>query len=370
MTHPYFWPHVARGAEREVHDVGARLAARRHRVDLWTGQPQGVTSRGVIDGVAVRYVRTPLPRVLAGRGWTREGTFGAVAAVGAAVSSADVVLSFLYADAYGASLARHLRGRRRPLVLKLTGSVPLEWLEQQGQRLERGLLRRALDAADEVWVNSRFVAEAMAGWGRPFHVVPAGLDPQVFAPTAERSAQPLVLCTAAPDEPRKRVADLVDGWRQIRDALPEATLVLAQRTTAETRKALLARLDPADRTSVRFAGRLDDAALAQAYSRAWVTVAPAVHEALGLATLESLACGTPVAGARSGATPELLREPRTGALFTPGDAGSLAAAVVEVAAGAHQQGVRQACRASALRHAWPGIIDDVERRLRALVAAA
>ncbi|MGH3743711.1 MAG: glycosyltransferase family 4 protein [Mycobacteriales bacterium] len=370
MTHPYFWPHVARGAEREIHDLGTRLAGRGHEVDLWTGQPRGLTSRAVVDGVRVRYVRTPLPSSLARRGWTRESAFGGLAAVGAAVSRADVVLSFLYADAYGASLSRHLPGRRgRPLVLKLTGSAPLSYLEAQGQRLDRALLRRALDAADEVWVNSRYVQEAMADWDRPMHVVPAGLDPEVFAPSAPRSPEPLVLCTAAPAEPRKRVADLLAAWGRIRSELPGATLVVAQSTSAHDESLLRTRLDPADRGSVRFAGRLGDEELARAYSSAWVTVAPAVYEALGLATLESLACGTPVAGARSGATPELLSAPGTGTLFTPGDAESLAAAVVAAAELARQPATGDVCRAAALRYAWPGIVDDVERRLGRLVAA-
>lgn len=291
-----------------------------------------------------------------------------MAAVGAALSRADVVLSFLYADAYGASLSAHLPGRRgRPLVLKLTGSVPRSYLEAQGQRFERALLRRALDAADEVWVNSRYVQEAMADWDRPTHVVPAGLDPDVFAPSAPRSPEPLVLCTAAPGEPRKRVGDVLAAWPQVRAALPGASLVLAQETDAATRSALLGRLGDEHRASVRFVGRLDDRELAVAYSRAWVTVAPAVHEALGLATLESLACGTPVAGARSGATPDLLAVPGTGAVFEPGDAGDLAAAVAAAAGLASAAATAGACRAAALRFAWPGIVDDVERRLTRLV---
>jgi glycosyltransferase involved in cell wall biosynthesis len=346
------------------------LAERGHRVDLWTGQPTGLTSRRVVDGISVRYVRTPLPGVLARRAVTRETAFGAVAAAGAALSGADLVLSYLYADALGASLARHLPGKRRgrPLVLKLTGAVPLRWLDQQGQRVERALLRRALDAADEVWVNSQYVADAMADWDRPLQVVPAGLDGHTFVPSAERAEEPLVLCTAAPGEPRKRLVDVLDAWRQVRQALPGARLHLAQQTTDETRATLLDRLDPADRPSVRFVGMLDDAALAAAYSRAWVTVAPAVHEALGLATLESLACGTPVAGARSGATPELLAQPGTGALFEPTDAASLAEAVVAAAAMALQPGARERCRAAALRYAWPGIVDDAESRMLALLA--
>ena len=360
---------MQRGAEREVHDTGARLVERGHRVELVTGQPRGLVSRDVVDGIDVRYARTPLPRVLESRGWTRESVFGGVAALGAARSPADAVLSFLYADAYGASLSKRLPGRRRsrPLVMKLTGAVPLWWLEEREQRVERALLRRALDAADEVWVNSQYVVEAMADWGRPMRVMPVGLDERTFVPSAERAAEPLVLCTAAPHEPRKRLVDLLDAWRHVRDALPGATLALTQRTTDATREQLLSRLHPDDRGSVTFTGLLDDAALAALYSRAWVMVAPSVFEAFGLMTVEALACGTPVAGSDSGATPELLSEPGTGALFTPRDPESLAAAVVEAARLVEEPGIRERCRASALRYAWPGIIDRIEGRLGALV---
>lgn len=340
-----------------------RLAARGHRVDLLTGQPGGVASRAEVDGIRVRYVRTPLPGPLARRGVTREGAFGAVAAAGAAASQADVVVSYLYADAYGASLVR----RRRPLVLKLTGAVPLRWLEERGQRLEHALLRRALDAADEVWVNSRYVVEAMADWDRPMSVVPAGIDTSLFTRVRSRDDEPLVVSAAAPEEPRKRVEDLLDAWAGIRDGLPGARLLLAGAVTDTARERLLARVPQAHRSSVRFAGRLDDAALVDAYSRAWVTVAPAVHEALGLVTVESLACGTPVAGADSGATTELLSQPGTGVLFRPVDPASLAEAVVSAATLAQEPGCEDRCRRSALRYAWPDIIDGMERRLGALI---
>jgi glycosyltransferase involved in cell wall biosynthesis len=92
-----------------------------------------------------------------------------------------------------------------------------------------------------------------------------------------------------------------------------------------------------------------------------------VHEALGLATLEALACGTPVVGARSGATPWLLEDPRTGALYEPGDAPGLAEAVAAVVGASGTVATAEACRAAAARFAWAGILDDVERRLEALV---
>jgi glycosyltransferase involved in cell wall biosynthesis len=367
LSHPFFWPHVVRGAEREVHDVGTGLAARGHRVDLVTGQPSGLTSVARFGGLRVRYVRSALPSPLARRGVTRETAFAPAAAGAALLSRADVVVSYHYADAYGIARADRLARRRRPRVLKLTGSLPRWYHEQHGTRVDQAVLRRALDGADEVWVNSPYVVEAMADWGVPMQVVPAGLDDEAFTPCAERSGVPVVLCTAAAEEPRKRVADLFDAWAAVTDAIPGARLHVAQDVSPATRQDLLDRVPSALRESVDFVGRLDGPALAQAYSRAWVAVAPATYEALGLATLEALACGTPVAGARSGATPWLLDQPGTGALFEPGDPAALAAAVSAAAALTPQPGTPERCRTAAQRFAWPGILDDVERRLEGLL---
>ncbi|MCW2600403.1 MAG: glycosyl transferase group 1 [Frankiales bacterium] len=363
LSHPFFWPHVARGAEREVHDIGAGLARRGHRVDLVTGQPHGLTSTTVMDGMRVRYVRTPLPRLLARRGLQREGAFGAVVAGAALFSRADVIACYHYADAVGAAAA----AGRRPVVLKLTGTVPRDRV--QGVPVERRLLTRAFDVADEIWVNSQYAVDAMVDWGRPMHVLPAGLDDTTFVPSAPRASRPTVLCASTPDEPRKRVVDLVDAWPAVLDALPEARLVLAGAACSQTRAALRERLPEKSRATVSFAGVLTGADLAEAYSCAHAVVAPSVYEALGLVTLEALACGTPVAGARSGATPELLDRPGTGVLFEPLDPQSCAEAVVSAVALADQPGVEERCRQSALRWALDTVVEQVDTRLSRLTGA-
>lgn len=342
-----------------MHDIGQRLVERGHRVDLVTGQPSGVTSRDRVDGIGVRYVRTPLPGPLARRGLQREGAFGAVVLGVTAVARADLIACYHYADA---ALAVK---RGRPLVLKLTGTVPRDRV--QGNRVERELLERALGRADEVWVNSAYAVEAMAGWDREMLIVPAGLDDRTFVPSAPRSEQVTVLCASTPDEPRKRVADLVDAWPAIRDALPGARLLLAGAASERTRATMLGRLPHAQRAEVSFLGVLHGAALARAYSAAHVMVMPAVHEAFGLVTLEALACGTPVAGARSGATPELLGLPGCGALFAPTDVESCAESVVEAVATGSRPGSGEVCRAAALRWAWPGVVEEVESRFRKLL---
>ena len=357
LTHPYFWPHVTRGAEREIHDAGSRLAARGHDVRLITGQPRGLTSHRSIDGIRVRYVRTPLPPALARRGWNREAMFALPCGLLATTARADVALSYYYADVVGATALR----RRRPVVLKLTGAVPRDRVD--AQPVERRLLGQALDRAAEVWVNSRYVADAMSGWDREMHVVPAGVDTDVFRSCAPRSDGPLVACTAAPAEPRKRLVDLVDAWPAVVDTVPDARLMLVQRHDSATRAALLERLPARLRPTVVLDGPYDEDALAALYSRAWVTVAPAVHEALGLSTLESLACGTPVVGADSGATTELLATPDTGALYEPNEPAALASALTRFLTEPPDNATRDHCRAASLTYAWPSIINDYERRL-------
>ncbi|MGH9275602.1 MAG: hypothetical protein ACRDZU_13225, partial [Acidimicrobiales bacterium] len=42
FTHPHFWPHVRRGAEREIHDLGTRVAASGVDVRLLTSTPSGL----------------------------------------------------------------------------------------------------------------------------------------------------------------------------------------------------------------------------------------------------------------------------------------------------------------------------------------
>ena len=89
-------------------------------------------------------------------------------------------------------------------------------------------------------------------------------------------------------------------------------------------------------------GRLGGATLAAQIGGARVAVAsPLWEEPFGLVVAEALACGTPVAGFRRGALPDLLDD-RTGRLATPDDVSALAQAIRDA------QGLdRAACRARA-----------------------
>lgn len=358
-AHPFFWPEVRRGAEREIHDLARAQARTGHRVRLVTSTPTGLLRRWHEGALPVTAVRRP--GLLRRWGWTEEATTVFGTALATAGARADVVHAWHHVDAFALAANRRLR-RRAPLVLKLTGTVEADRMEHV--RFERRFFREAIVRADAVWVNSAYARDVMAGFDVPMDVVPAGIDLDRFRPGGTRAAEPTVLCTAAPAEPRKRVALLIEAWPAVTDAVPGAQLLLAGRADAGVQRELLARV-PADVVgSIGFVGSLADQELVDAYRSAWVTVAPAVAEALGLATLESLACGTPVVGARSGATPELV-PPGVGALYEPDDAEACAEAIVGQLLSTPTDPAR--CRDAAMPFGWANVAPRVEAGYRALL---
>lgn len=354
---------MRRGAEREIHDLGTRVAAGGDRVRLLTSTPRGLTQRDRVGGMDVRYVRLPTSPSLARRGLSDVAAFAGASLPFITASRADLVHAWHYGDGWAAVQAKHVR-RSRPVVLKLTGTVVPERMEHV--RLDRRLFQEAIAGADEVWCNSAYARDVMAGFGVPMHVVPAGVDLERFHPAERRADGPVVLCASAPDDPRKRLTDVLDAWPAVLAEVPGARLVLAGRAVDSTRAALTARLPSALTGTVELAGDLRDDALVAAYGTAATVVAPALHEALGLSTIEALACGTPVAGARSGATADLVTA-LTGVLYEPLDVDGCAAAIVAAIGLSERSTTAAACRSAAEPFGWEHIVPAVLARWRALV---
>jgi glycosyltransferase involved in cell wall biosynthesis len=81
---------------------------------------------------------------------------------------------------------------------------------------------------------------------------------------------------------------------------------------------------------VHFLGFVPDAELADLYAAMDVFVMPGRAELQSLATLEALACGTPVVAANAVALPHLVHPGDNGYLYPPGDSHALAACLVTV----------------------------------------
>jgi alpha-1,6-mannosyltransferase len=154
----------------------------------------------------------------------------------------------------------------------------------------------------------------------------------------------------------KRIDVVLDAWRVVRQRTG-AALVLVGGGPEEAR--LRAHPEAARATWLPF--ERDRERLADLMAAVDVQVAPGPLETFGLAVLEGMASGTPVVAVDAGAAAELVARSGGGRCFAPGDAASLADAVVAVLDGGGGGAARARAggpRARAEReHAWETVFD-------------
>jgi glycosyltransferase involved in cell wall biosynthesis len=206
----------------------------------------------------------------------------------------------------------------------------------------RPLLRKAVEKADVIVTPSRYTKlrlhqEFQVDSAR-IRVIPCCVTP-CFA-RGEKSAargrvargqgidQPFILFVGS-CAPNKNLLLLLTAVETLRERRPDAPLLVVvggqgrweSRTqqklhTLESRKQVV-RLDP-----------LGDAALADLYSAALMTVIPSFEEGFGLPVIESMACGTPVLCSRAASLPEVGGE--AALYFSPYSSEELTATIEQV----------------------------------------
>jgi glycosyltransferase involved in cell wall biosynthesis len=201
-------------------------------------------------------------------------------------------------------------------------------------------------------------------------VVPPGVDVAAFRPAADRHALRQALGLGPGPEvvvARRLVARmglgvLIAAWPAVLAARPDARLALVGE--GPLRGALEAQLAAAGlRESVTLLGRLSDEALVARYQAADLAVLPTLGlEGFGLATVEALACGTPVIGTDAGATPEVLLPLDPSLVVPAGDAAALGARIARaLASSGGALPTREACRAHVEAHyGWPRALAGLE----------
>ncbi len=344
LLHPTYWPEVRRGSERLAHDLAAALAGRGHEVTLLTTH---AGARADTRENGFRVVRGRRVPALPGMHWYDEYA-GAIPATLAGLLRGDYELAHaLYpVDGWTARQASRLGGP--PYVLSIHGVVNREYLVRRRHRLE--MLKAAADGAAAVSALSEAAAEPLRRYALADPaILPGGVTLADYAGPVERPAPPVLLCPASLADPRKRGALLAEGFGLLRAEVPGARLVLAG--------------DPgalAGGAGIEVATAAGTAELAAAYRGASATVLPSDDEAFGLVLVESLAAGTPVVAARSGACPEIVDDERVGRLFEPGDPRDLARALGEALALAADPATADACRAHARRWDWSRVVERYE----------
>ena len=129
--------------------------------------------------------------------------------------------------------------------------------------------------------------------------------------------------------PVKGHAHLVEAAPEVLRGHPEAVIVVAGEGPLRRDLEALARsLGVADR--LRFPGHWQE--MPRLLRAADLFVLPSLNEGLGLALLEAMAAGLAAVASRVGGVPEVVRDGETGVLVPPGDARSLAGAILKLMA--------------------------------------
>ncbi|HEX8322707.1 MAG TPA: MSMEG_0565 family glycosyltransferase [Tepidisphaeraceae bacterium] len=232
---------------------------------------------------------------------------------------------------------------------------------------------QSVTAADAVLCVSHTVAADVARrYGRKAVVVGNGVDGARFGPDAgPRDAfwkrrlgagGPLVLSVGG-IESRKNTVRLLQAFDLVRGRHPGARLaivggasLLNHTTYARTFDDALAAGGPGLAGAVTRVGVVDDADMPSLYRAADVLAFPSVHEGFGLAVLEAMACGTPVAVSWVAPFTEYLNEADASGCDSL-DVDSIATALLRAIDPAQAQQYRRRGFVVAGRHSWTAVAD-------------
>ena len=161
------------------------------------------------------------------------------------------------------------------------------------------------------------------------HVVPVGVDPDIFRPIAGVAKVPgRIMTTASADVPMKGLRPLLEALAKVRTEEPEAHLVVIGKPKPKSAiPNLIERLGLAG--AVEFVSGVTTERIVELYAEAELACVPSLYEGFSLPAVEAMACGVPVVGTTGGAVPEVIgRDGETGLLVPPSDPDALAGALL------------------------------------------
>jgi glycosyltransferase involved in cell wall biosynthesis len=184
--------------------------------------------------------------------------------------------------------------------------------------------------SDGVVCITNYTRDAVAPLARKTWVVPNAVDSAFFAVKRAPSDVRQILCVATVDERKNQVA-LIKALDSLQ---PEGKFELvflggANRESPYTNK-FFALLE--SRPWCRYAGFADRQELRQHLATAAGLVLPSLEDNCPMVVLEAMAAGVPVAAARVGGVPDLIRHGETGLLFDPLSATAMASSVTQLLA--------------------------------------
>ena len=258
--------------------------------------------------------------------------------------------------------------------------------------MEQEVLRRADRVAVFSEFSRRLVSSINAGLESKIIRLSVGIDTERFLPpplnpplgqggkekggraqACERLALPQnkrMILTVRRFSPRMGLPTLIDAMKIVREKIPEARLMIVGEgpLTRVLRKKIA---NEGLQGYVTLVGTVPLEDLPLYYQCADLFVLPTeAFEGLGMATLEALACGVPVVGTPSGATPEVLRDLDQSLLTHGTSADDLARGILDFFARSEAEREAFSRKARSIveeKYNWDKAVEELEKVLNTLI---
>jgi glycosyltransferase involved in cell wall biosynthesis len=158
------------------------------------------------------------------------------------------------------------------------------------------------------------------------HIVPVGVDVELFRPLPEVPQVPgRLITTASADVTMKGLKYLLEALAKVRTERDDAHLVvIGKRKPGGASDKAIRDLGLED--VVEFVTGVPERRIIELYSEAQLAVVPSLYEGFSLPAIEAMSCGAPLVATTGGAIPEVVgTDGDTALLVPPGDSEALAA---------------------------------------------
>ncbi len=159
------------------------------------------------------------------------------------------------------------------------------------------------------------------------HVVPVGVDPELFRPVAGVSRRPgHLVTTASADVAMKGLKFLLEAVAKLRTERDIELTIIGRRRPDSHASTVMTELGLDD--CVEFVSGVPDERIVELYSEAELAVVPSLYEGFSLPAIEAMSCGVPLVATTGGALPEVAgTHGETCFLTEPGDSDALATTI-------------------------------------------
>ncbi|TFV56317.1 glycosyltransferase family 1 protein [Mycobacterium sp. PS03-16] len=207
---------------------------------------------------------------------------------------------------------------RKPLVRRWYGFAEMQ--KDVARQIPELLTVSSSSATD--------IAEDFGVSPEQLHVVPLGVDTELFTP-ADHRVNGRIIAIASADVPLKGISHLLHAVARLRvERNLDVQLVSKLEPNGPTEK-LIAELGISD--IVHSSNGLSDTELADLLASAQVACIPSLYEGFSLPAVEAMASGTPIVASRAGALPEVVgADGECARLVAPGDVDDLTRALGEL----------------------------------------